>query len=76
MVSALEGATIVGGMSALGAGLYSIGIPKDSVLNYETQIKAGKFVLIAHGARDEVEKIRAILQNADHHDGKPQNCCA
>src|ERR1700680_2175243 len=37
IVGALEGATIVGGMSALGAGLYSIGIPKDSVLAYETQ---------------------------------------
>jgi hypothetical protein len=30
MVGALEGAVVVGGLSALGAGLYSIGIPKDS----------------------------------------------
>src|SRR5512140_3808291 len=35
IVGALEGATIIGGLSALGAGLYSIGIPKDSILRYE-----------------------------------------
>jgi len=32
VVGALEGAAVVGGLSALGAGLVSIGIPKDSVL--------------------------------------------
>jgi hypothetical protein len=76
IVGALEGATVVGGMSALGAGLYGIGIPKDSVLNYETQIKAGKFVVIAHGTRDEVAKSKTILLGADLHDGTKQNCCA
>jgi hypothetical protein len=76
IVGALEGATVVGGMSALGAGLYSIGIPKDSVLTYETQIKAGKFVVIAHGTRDEVAKTKVILSNAELHDGKLENCCA
>ncbi len=73
---ALEGATVVGGMSALGAGLFSIGIPKDSVLSYETQVKAGKFVVIAHGTREEVAKTREILLGAEHHDGKAPNCCA
>jgi uncharacterized membrane protein len=76
IVGALEGATVVGGMSALGAGLYSIGIPKDSVLKYETQIKAGKFVVIAHGTRDDVAKSRTVLLEAEHHDGKARNCCA
>ena len=63
-------------MSALGAGLYSIGIPKDSVLTYETQIKAGKFVVIAHGTRDEVEKSKTILLGGTHHNGKSHDCCA
>jgi hypothetical protein len=76
IVGALEGATVVGGMSALGAGLYSIGIPKDSVLNYETQIRAGKFVVIAHGTRDEVEKGRTVLAAATHFEGKTDGCCA
>jgi uncharacterized membrane protein len=61
MVGALEGAVFFGGLSALGAGLYSLGIPRDSVLKYETAIKADKFLLIAHGTEDEVGKARDIL---------------
>src|SRR6204780_199562 len=49
IVGALEGAVVVGGLSAVGAGLYSIGIPKDSVLRYETALKTDKFLLVAHG---------------------------
>lgn len=64
IVGALEGAVVVGGLSALGAGLVSFGIPKDSVVKYETAIKAGKFMLIAHGTADEVQKARAILQTS------------
>ena len=43
IVGALEGAAIMGGLSALGAGLYGMGIPKDSILQYETAIKTGKY---------------------------------
>ena len=48
IVGALEGGVVVGGLSAIGAGLYSLSIPKDSVLEYETAIKRDKFLLIAH----------------------------
>jgi uncharacterized membrane protein len=63
IIGALEGAIMVGGISALGAGLFSLGIPKDSVVKYETSIKAGKFLLIAHGTTDEVQRARNVLQN-------------
>ena len=63
IVGALEGAAIVGGVSALGAGLYSIGIPKDSVVQYELAIKTDKFLLIVHGTASEVEKARDIIQS-------------
>lgn len=53
IVGALEGAIVVGGLSAVGVGLYSLGIPKDSILRYETALKAGKFVLIAHGSAED-----------------------
>ncbi len=66
MVGALETAAVVGGVSALGAGLFSMGIPKDSVIQYETQIKAGKFVLIAHGSPNEVSKATGILSATKH----------
>lgn len=39
IVGALEGAVVVGGLSALGAGLYGLGIPKDSIIEYETEIQ-------------------------------------
>jgi hypothetical protein len=59
--SAIESAVIVGGLSAIGAALYSIGVPKDSVLNYETAIKADGFLVMAHGTPDEVSGAKAIL---------------
>jgi hypothetical protein len=64
IVAALEGATLVGGLSALGAGLVSLGIPKDSVVRYEAALKADKFLVIAHGTADEVAKARGILEAA------------
>lgn len=62
IVTALESAAIVGGLSVLGSGLYSIGIPKDSVLKYEVALKADKFLLVAHGGADEVAKARDIIE--------------
>ena len=61
IVGALEGAVVVGGLSAIGASLYSLGIPKDSILQYETDLKAGKFVLLAHGSVDDVARAKDIL---------------
>jgi hypothetical protein len=62
IVGALEGAVMVGGLSALGAGLYSIGIPKDSIMEYETAIKSDKFLVIAHGTAAEVATAKSILE--------------
>ena len=61
IVGALEGAVVTGGITALGAGLYSIGIPKDSVMQYETEVKNDKLLLVAHGTADEVQRARDIL---------------
>ena len=62
IVAALEGAAVTGGLSALGAGLYSIGIPKNSILKYETEVKNGSLLLVAHGTVDEVQWARDILR--------------
>lgn len=64
IAGALEGAVIVGGLSALGAGLYSIGIPNESILQYETSLKAGKFMLVVHGTADEVTRAQEILSTS------------
>jgi uncharacterized membrane protein len=61
IIAALEGAVVVGGLSVLGAALYSIGVPKDSILQYETALKADKFLLVVHGTADEAAKAKEIL---------------
>src|SRR5580700_702551 len=61
IVGALESAVVVGGLTAMGAGVYSIGVPKDSALKYESSVKAGKFLLIAHGTPTEADLARRIL---------------
>jgi hypothetical protein len=63
IVGALEGAAVVGGVSALGAGLFSMGIPKNSVLEYEAAIKSDKFLLIVNGTAAEAAKAKEILAN-------------
>ena len=60
--AALEGAVVVGGLSALGAGLYGLGIPKDSVIEYEEALKADGFLLVAHGPAEEMTRAKAILE--------------
>lgn len=74
VVGGLEGAIAVGGLSALGAGLYSIGIPRNSVLKYETAIGAGKYLLVVHGDEEDVIQAQAIVEGTDaesieHHIG-------
>ena len=61
VVSAIENAPVFGGLSPLGAGLYSLGISRDAVLRYESAVNAGGYLLIVHGAADEVAIAREIL---------------
>jgi uncharacterized membrane protein len=72
IVAGLEDAVLVGGLSALGAGLYSMGVPKDSIVTYEAAIKAGEYLVVAHGTSADADKAREILRKlkplhlADH----------
>ncbi len=61
IVAGLENAVVVGGLSAIGAGLFSIGIPKDSIVTYETAVKAGQYVVVAHGTAADAAKARTVL---------------
>ncbi|PSR36309.1 MAG: hypothetical protein C7B44_09720 [Sulfobacillus thermosulfidooxidans] len=64
VVGALEGGVVVGGLSALGAALFNIGVPKDRIVRYESAIKADKFVLIVHGSDDDVARAKKIIDQA------------
>jgi hypothetical protein len=63
LIATLEGAAVFGGVSAIGAALFSIGVPHNSVLKYETELKAGKFLLIVHGTAEEVDHAREVLKS-------------
>jgi uncharacterized membrane protein len=65
IVAGLEGAAVVGGVSAVGAGLVSIGIPKDSVLKYDVALKTDKFVLVVHGSAEAVDKAKDIIAGTE-----------
>ena len=64
-IYAIENAVVVGGLSALGAALYSIGVPKDSVIQYESALTADDFLVMAHGTAAEIARAKVILGAAN-----------
>jgi hypothetical protein len=72
IVAIIEGAVLVGGVSAITAALYGLGIPKDSILQYETAIKTDSFLVMAHDTPSQNALAKNILEEAnatqvDHH---------
>jgi hypothetical protein len=63
IVEALKGGVVLNGLSALGTGLHSLGIPEDSISRYETLLKAGMFVIVAQGSAKDVPQMQRF---ADH----------
>ena len=59
LVGALEGAAVVGGVSAIGAALVSLGVSKDRAIKYEGEIQVDRFVVIVQGTADDIERARA-----------------
>jgi hypothetical protein len=66
IVAGLEGAAVVGGVSAVGAGLFSIGVPKDSVIKYDVALKTDKFLLVVHGTPEAVDHAKDIIERTEH----------
>lgn len=68
VVGAVEGALVTGGAGAIGGALASIGIPKDSIVKYESAIKADKFLVLVHGDAEDIVIARTILADyqAEH----------
>jgi len=64
----LQGAVLGGGGGALVGALTAIGVPKNSVLRYQTALKADKFLLIVHGGGDAIRRARDLLAAAGSHD--------
>jgi hypothetical protein len=64
VLAGIEGSIAVGGLSAVGAALYSIGIPKDDAIRYEKALKADAFLIVVHGTASEVHRARVVLEKA------------
>lgn len=60
-VGVLEGAVLVGGVSAIGAALIQLGVPKDQVVKYENAVTVDNYVLMVHGTPAETHKARKLL---------------
>lgn len=62
LVTGLESAAMVGGLSAIAVGLIHLGVPKEDAIMYESAIIADKFLLIANGTPEELARARHILE--------------
>ena len=81
VLGGLEGAVLVGGMSALAGALMSVGIPKDSVLRYETALKADKYILVVHSDAKEITRAHELLKASglisfDRHEAHDESATA
>ena len=56
----------------MGAGLYSIGIPRARTMRYEAALKRHMYLVVVHGAAADVAQAEAILRdNAAHQAASP-----
>ncbi len=61
LAGGLEGAVLAGGASALAGALGVMGIPRGTVVRYETAIKADQFLVTVHASRQDVARIERVL---------------
>ena len=61
IAGALEGAVVGGAAGIFGAALASVGVSEDQIVRYETEIKTGKFLVLARGGAEEIERAHSIL---------------
>jgi len=64
LVAAVEGALIIGGLSALGAALFSFGRPVGSVLKYGSAAKAGTFLIVLRARAEDAVLAKRILRTS------------
>lgn len=64
-IALVEGALIVGGTSALAAALYSLGVKKDSVVQYEFDVSAENYLVMVHGGEAEMKRAKTVLSGAN-----------
>ena len=61
MLGGVEGAVAGAALTGVFGWLASLGISKQHILKYEEYVKAGKYLLIAHGTPEDAKKAKQIL---------------
>jgi hypothetical protein len=61
MLGGIEGAVAGAAVAGVFGWLASLGISKQHIIKYEEYVKAGKYLLIAHGTPEDVKKAQQIL---------------
>jgi hypothetical protein len=59
-----EGAFLGAGLGTVGAALASIGVKRESAIAYDSAVKAGKFILVMRGTREEVGRAKTELDKS------------
>ena len=66
IVTAFDNGAGGGEVTILGAALATLGIPRDSVLQYEAALRADKHVLVVHGSPDAVAAALKVIGGTTH----------
>jgi len=78
LLAVLEGAAVVGGVSAIAAVLANIGVSPERAANYESDVKADRFLVIVHGSAADIARARTTCeqrrQRGHCREGRPRDC--
>jgi len=64
LLGSLEGAVSGATITGLLGWLTTLGISKEHILKYEESVRAGKYLVIAHGTPDDIAKAERILKGS------------
>lgn len=64
LIIAISKAGVGGELGLLGAGFFSLGIPKDIIVKYESAVRADSFVVMACGDAEQMTQARKTLAEA------------
>ncbi|MCA9917817.1 MAG: hypothetical protein KC445_07690 [Anaerolineales bacterium] len=65
LLGGVEGAVAGAAGGGLLGALFGVGISKQHIVKYEETLKAGKYLLVAHGSPEELELARNILADTE-----------
>ncbi len=61
LLAGLEGAVAGTALGSLAGALVGLGVPNDRALEYETQVKGGKFLVVVRGAPEVAARAHSLL---------------